>query len=105
MIAMARIDQNTLPSWLETPPSSLVQPPTLTRIQALPFSELTWEDFERLCLRLVRLDSDIEHSQLYGVRGQNQHGIDLYGRRRSTDGYTVYQCKNEGRFTAAKIRS
>ena len=105
MIAMTRMDQKTLPSWLETPPSSLVQPPTLTRIQALPFSELTWEDFERLCLRLVRLDSDIEHSQLYGVRGQNQHGIDLYARKRSTGGYTVYQCKNEGRFTATKIRS
>jgi NACHT domain len=92
-----------IPSWLETPPRSTVNPPIETRQQELPFGELTWEDFEKLCLRLARLEADVEHCQLYGERGQDQEGIDLYARRRSTDAYTVYQCKREKAFGAAKI--
>lgn len=64
----------SIPSWLETPPNSKINPPTVSKLQELPFDEMSWEDFEKLCLRLVRLESDVEHCQLYGIRGQEQRG-------------------------------
>jgi hypothetical protein len=44
----------------------------------LPFADLAWDNFERLSLRLIELDSEVEYCQLYGVPGQNQEGIDIY---------------------------
>ena len=93
-----------LPAYLNTPPRLAVRPPVETRAQELPFGELAWEDFERLCLRLARLEGDVLHCQLYGVRGQNQEGIDLYARLRGPTAYRVYQCKREENFGASKIR-
>nr|QNO56865.1 hypothetical protein KGHFPOIM_00007 [Methanosarcinales archaeon ANME-1 ERB7] len=96
---------NFIPSWLETPPLSQVKkPPVETRLQELPFGELTWEDFERLCLRLVRLESNVEYCQLYGVRGQKQEGIDIYARQKFAEKYIVYQCKRVKGFGPAKIK-
>jgi hypothetical protein len=68
-----------IPSWLEIPPSSVVMPPVQTRLQELPLEKLDWEDFERVCVRLVRFEADIEHCQLYGERGQKT-GRDRYLR-------------------------
>ncbi len=93
-----------IPSRLETPPSSLVNPPVKTRKQELPFRELSWEDFEKLCLRLVRLETDVEHCQLYGVPGQKQEGIDIYARKKLAEKYQIYQCKRVTNFGPSKIR-
>jgi hypothetical protein len=93
-----------IPSYLNTPSRSAVRPPVETRAQDLPFGELAWEDFERLCLRLARLEGDVLHCQLYGTRGQNQEGIDLYARVKGPAAYRVFQCKREDNFGAAKIR-
>ena len=41
----------SIPSWLETPPVSKIDPPVDTRLQELPLEKHKWEDFERLCLR------------------------------------------------------
>lgn len=79
-----------------------IDPPVETRQQVLPFEQLAWENFERLCLRLARQRGVVEHSvdraagdvetgrmsardartqgRLYGTRGQKQQGIDLYVR-------------------------
>ncbi|MGC2236180.1 MAG: NACHT domain-containing protein [Pyrinomonadaceae bacterium] len=95
----------SVPSWLEMPPTSTVKPPTTTRIQLLPFGDLTWENFERLCLRLTKLENDVEHCQLYGLKGQDQEGIDIFARKTSSDLYSVYQCKRENNFTASKIKA
>ncbi len=81
------------------------KPPTVTRIQSLPFEELTWENFERLCLRVERLNADLECCRLYGIPGQEQEGIDVYSILRATGKYRALQCKQEKRFTAAKVRS
>jgi NACHT domain-containing protein/restriction endonuclease len=94
---------NLIPAWLETPPLTSVKPPVATRAQELPFVELTWESFEKLCFRLARLESDVKHCQLYGTRGQDQKGIDLYARQKHTGVYSVYQCKREKKFGPAKI--
>src|SRR6266699_2736210 len=75
---------------LEMPP----RPPpvtVVTRLQSLPFADLRWDDFERLCLRLARSDHE------------DQDGISLLGRRVGTGGYTVYQCKKVERFGPADI--
>jgi energy-coupling factor transporter ATP-binding protein EcfA2 len=91
-------------SWLHTPPSSVPKPPTVTRAQLLPFEELSWQDFEKLCYRLVGRETTIDHCQLYGEPGEEQGGIDIYGRGAERDEYSVYQCKNEKTFGPAKIK-
>ena len=91
-----------VPSYLEVPPDSWVAPPVETLSPTLPCDQLTWPNFERLCVRLARLESEIEHSQLYGVPGQSQHGIDLYAR--AFDGrYSVFQCKRGEQFRAGDL--
>lgn len=97
-------ERSSIPSWLETPTKTLINPPVDTRIQELPFGELEWEDFERLCLRLVRIEREVEHCQLYGTRGQDQEGIDLYAKRVS-EKYFVYQCKRVKGFGPASIKA
>lgn len=97
---------SAVPSRLQTPPSSGVKqlPPAETRPQELPFEELTWENFEKLCFRLARLEENVEYCRLYGKPGQEQEGIDLYARRESEEKYTVYQCKREKKFGTAQIK-
>jgi hypothetical protein len=93
-----------LPSWLETPattiPASLL---TITRPQILPLNDLTWENFERLCLRYVRRRGSVVRTQLYGVKGQAQDGIDLYVRLVEPSRYEVYQSKKLEKLTAGDI--
>ena len=94
--------------WIRTParlqtlvaPQDLA-PPVETNEQLLPFESLAWENFERLNLRLARRRGEVDHAldsvpvdsdrrglsqvqavaaNLYGKRGQDQEGIDLYVR-------------------------
>jgi len=78
---------------LRTDPSGTVPPlPALTTAYELPIVQLSWEDFERLCERLARLEGTVRGARRYGRLGQKQHGIDIYGTR--TDGrYRVWQCR------------
>ena len=99
------INIDGVPAWLEIPPSSRVAPPVQTKLQELPLERLGWEDFERLCVRLVRCEADIEHCQLYGERGQKQGGIDIFGRLRGATSYAVYQCRRVETFGPAAIRA
>jgi hypothetical protein len=94
-------DPNDVSTWMN-PPSRLYIPnanapipaPVETRPQVLPLHELTWENFERLCFRLLELEAKPIHAEehdvpngmtnpttrMYGVRGQAQYGIDMYAR-------------------------
>ena len=90
-----------IPTWLAQPPNTTVPPPAVTRLQKLPLGALTWENFERLCLRLARLDSMVECCQLYGTRGQDQQGIDIFARANAS--YFVYQCKRVEKFSASDV--
>ena len=81
----------------------MISPPVHTRHQELPFGELTWLNFEKLCLRLVRLDQSVEHTDSYGTQGNTQDGIDIYARHRGSNFYSTYQCKNVKDFGPAKI--
>jgi hypothetical protein len=86
-----------------TPPISKINPPAKTRLQKLPFNELSWENFERLCLRLIQREANIEHCQLYGKHGEKQEGIDIFARQKLSDKYRVYQCKRVKNFGPSKI--
>ena len=65
-------------SWLSTPPTGGgLPPPVQTQNQLLPLSELGWDDFERLCFRLIRDEVGQVRAAIYGVPGQAQGGIDI----------------------------
>lgn len=82
---------------------SEISPPTQTRAQTLPFTTLTWENFERLCLRLARLSGNVEDVRRYGTRGQKQQGIDLYVHRYGGE-YETWQCKRCKTMTKTVLR-
>jgi hypothetical protein len=63
----------------------------LIRPHRLPLDELPWEDFERLCVRLLKKDQNNEIARTFGIRGEAQGAIDLYARKRSTGRYEVWQ--------------
>ena len=98
--------RSEIPPYLESPSDQQPpSPPVITRAQELPFGDLTWENFERLCLRIARREANVRQCFLYGERGQEQRGIDFIGytgdvRNREV---RVYQCKREKAFGPAKV--
>jgi hypothetical protein len=98
------LDHADNPVWVfESPDEGDVPPPVEMRDQELPFERLSWQNFERLCLRLARTDGDVERCRLFGTQGQEQGGIDIYVSRKSTPKYAVWQSKRHKSFTAAKV--
>lgn len=90
---------------LMTPPDAVPDRlPVRTRDHALPFGELSWENFERLCHRLASTDANVEHSARYGLQGEAQEGIDIYARR-SDGSYHCLQAKRHKSFGAAKVKA
>ena len=98
--------EQQVPVWLEQPASIGIVPPAIqTAPQVLPLQGLKWEDFERLCLRLIRLEATVESCSLYGTRGQNQSGIDFYARKPGEPLAEVYQCKRVVDLSPALVRT
>ena len=83
---------NLIPANRLRPPFVQVRPPVRSRLQALPFHELTWVMFEALCLRLAIAETHVDECIPYGQPGETQHGIDLFGWRQKQRP-VVYQCK------------
>ena len=88
-----------------TAPASHVPPFTSVRTaaQTLPFSELRWENFERLCYRLAGKQADIESHSLYGRAGQAQQGIDIFARKRNGR-YNTWQAKCYAKYTPRDLK-
>lgn len=95
------------PSWLQEPPTGPEpRPPVETRQQSLPLGELSWQDFERLILRLVRREDKIIECSVYGTPGQSQDGIDIVAARSGQPALGVcYQCKKVSGFDATDVVS
>ena len=71
-----------IPRDLEDPPGEpQVEPPLDAAPHDLPFGRIPWEDFEKLCLRLAKRESDVEDGRRFGTSGQSQSGIDIYARK------------------------
>jgi tetratricopeptide (TPR) repeat protein len=79
-------------SYLNTPSSSNIEPPIDNKKHELPIEQLRWEDFEKLCLRIVQIEHSIENCEILGVKGQKQEGIDIFAIKKNYK-YSVYQCK------------
>jgi hypothetical protein len=69
----------------------------------LPFGELTWENFERLCYRLAGRAARVEYVARYGRSGQAQQGIDLFARL-ANGRYEVWQAKRYQAIRATQVR-
>lgn len=95
-----------IPTWLDGAPEGEVpHAPVVTRSQGLPFNELTWQNYERLILRVVRRDARILDCVLYGTPGQAQEGIDVLATRNiEPTRQTCYQCKRVVTFDPVDIR-
>ena len=94
------------PAWLNSPPDPTFPPPPAdTRAQTLPYHELSWENFERLILRVVRSEATVAECWAYGERGQKQYGLDILAELRNALGeYACYQCKRVKKYSASDIR-
>lgn len=89
---------------LHAPPNSTpTAPPVNTLHTELPFGQLSWENFERLCLRLAQTDSEIEHAFRYGRQGQNQQGVDIVARK-PNNRYEVWQAKRYETYTRSDLK-
>jgi hypothetical protein len=88
------------------PSPQAVPPPVEPRLQMLPFEALTWEQFELLCAALVAAQSHVLDCHLYGLRGQDQQGIDIVATQQGKDRQEtwVYQCKRYQSYTAGQLR-
>lgn len=93
----------TLPG-LEAPPTAFPRPPVQTRAQILPFGEITWENFERLCYRFVKASATVEYCARYGLQGEKQDGIDIFGRL-ANGKYACWQAKRVKTFGVAKLKA
>lgn len=70
-------------AWLWSPPDQIVaELPTRTELESLPLDKLTPRNAERLFLCLLEAESDVTYAKSYGLPGQEQEGIDVYGRLR-----------------------
>ena len=93
------------PAWLyDDPQGASPNPPAITRPSLLPFSELSWEDFERLCLRISERDGPVEAAWGYGKTGHAQHGIDILVRMADAT-YEVWQSKRRKIFSASDLKA
>ncbi|MBZ9662280.1 hypothetical protein LB523_24835 [Mesorhizobium sp. ESP-6-4] len=102
--AIVVLEEN--PEWLRLPASSTPgSTPVQTNKQDLPYGELTWEDYERLCFRLAQEDAEVEYCALYGRQGQPQEGIDVFSRKSGGLKYSCWQAKRHKSVTAAKIKT
>ena len=92
----------SFPNDLLTLPETVVDPPVCPKIENLPFDQLSWQDFERVVYRLVSKNSDLDYCARYGRPGQNQQGIDIYGRL-SGGGHVCWQVKNLASVIPAEV--
>ena len=80
------VPTGTVESWLWTEPEHGGKAlPTVTEIETLPLGDLSFRDAERLFLCLLESEVEVTYAKSYGVVGQEQEGIDVYGRLRSPD--------------------
>ena len=92
----------SIDSELEDRPSSIVSAP-ITGSPILPFDKLSWKDFERIQVRILRDVEGLRNAQLYGRLGQTQHGLDIIAVDSNQDGVAL-QSKKYKRFTASDLQ-
>ena len=71
----------------------------------MPFDKLEWENFEKLIARIVSQEFTITDTYLYGVRGQDQSGLDILASIKTTEKKACFQCKRVKTFNALDIKT
>lgn len=66
--------------WAPPDQQPSIAPPVTTKPDRLPIHELSWQNAERLFLRLLEKQGQVQWAKLYGTAGQDQDGIDAYAR-------------------------
>lgn len=80
----------------------MIKEPVKTQLQFLPFEDLSWENFEQLCLKLAQEMSSLQDCERYGKQGSTQQGIDIF--QIYNDGrYDTYQCKREKKINISDL--
>ena len=92
----------SIDSELEDRPSSIVSAP-ITGSPILPFDKLSWKDFERIQVRILRDVEGLRNAQLYGRLEQTQYGLDIIAVDSNQDGVAL-QSKKYKRFTASDLQ-
>jgi hypothetical protein len=85
-------------------PHPKIRPPADSKIQSLPFGELSWDNFQRLCLRLAMEQYPDLEWWIYGWQGHKQDGVDLIGIPHGKGRRVVVQCKRLAHFSPALLR-
>lgn len=80
--------------YLEIPPSINYELPIAGNHMLLPLKKMSWEDFEKLCLRMVEYVEGFDRAncETLGRQGQKQDGIDIYALK-ANEKYYTFQCK------------
>jgi hypothetical protein len=88
------------------PTPANIKPPVKSRLQYLPFNDLSWEQFELVCAALVEAQPATLDCHLYGVQGDFQQGIDIVATQRGTEANETwaYQCKRYKEYKPGKLR-
>lgn len=76
--------------------------PVLAKLEALPFGEMPWEEFERIQWRILRDVEGLRHAQIYGERGQSQYGLDIVALAPDGSGVAL-QSKRYRRFGPSEL--
>ena len=101
---MAKWEPLSLGSSLLAPASVSTPAPVLEKLEELPFTLLTWENFEKLQLRMMRDVEGLREARLYGDRGQAQLGLDVVAIAANGTG-TALQSKNYAKFYASDLKA
>lgn len=80
-------------------------PPGVRPGELPPFYLLGEYVFQDLCRDLLDADPDVAYCDVYGRRGQRQHGIDLRAPLSRNEGHDVAQCKCYEKFTPPDVRA
>lgn len=80
-----------------------IEEPIDPKAERLPFHQIGWRRFERLCALLVEDELGIWDVRPYGTEGSKQHGIDIFGYDIGSKKFFVCQCKEVQRFGPADI--
>jgi hypothetical protein len=99
---MADWEALSLASPLYASPSISTPAPVIGKLEELPFTSLTWENFERLQLRMMRDVEGMRNAQLYGDRGQAQLGLDIVALAPDGEGVAL-QSKDYKRFYKSQL--
>jgi hypothetical protein len=73
------LDDFDLDDPLLGPPDAIAEPPVDPQLEYLPTDQMSWENFERLLLRVAQDVRGLRSVRRFGTRGQAQKGLDVIG--------------------------